>query len=1115
MTRRRHRPRPRARPGARTARAVRHLWQAVAAAGGLAAVVLLLAGFLVLSGRWIELPPPLVARLEAAVAERLGPSLPPGTALRLEGLAAGLGRDGGPELRLQGMALLGPGGRPLLALPRTVVEVLPADLLAGRIRPGALRLEDGALRLSRDAAGRLGLSFAGGGAGLSWDGAAAALDALEAVLAAPILSGLARIDASGLAITFDDAATGGVWRLRGALLTLGQGAEERTARLEVTLDPPHGGPSAHGAITAAFRADSRAARLTAAVEGMSAGALAAEIPALAGLGLLDAPITAQATLAFDASGAPLPVEARLAIGAGALRPRPDLPPVTFARAEAALAFLPGEGRATLTDLLIDSRTLRLAGEGHVLPEPGGLVVQLRLTGIETDPEGLFAMPAAFAEGAIDARLRFDPFRIDVGELVLTGAGPAADGVARPSRLVASGFAEAGPGGWQVAADLAVDAIGHDRLLALWPLAIAPGTRGWLARNVRAGVLTEVRAGLRISPGAPPLSALAYDFDGAEVRVMPGLPPVSGARGYAVLDPATYSMVIEAGHLDPGAGGPIDVAGSVFRVPDVTEKPATAEITLRSDSSITAALALLDAPPFGFLARAGQPVDLAEGRAQLAARLSLPMREGVTGRDLRFAVEGTLSDVVSTRLVPGRRLAAERLSVTARARDSLEIAGRAELDGLPFEARWTLPLDPARPALPRLEGTAELSAPALATLGVALPQAGLEGAAPARFRIDFAPGAAPRFNLRSELAGLALALPDIAWRKPAAVRGRLEIEGRLGRPPEVGRIEFDAPGLSARGALALAPDGTLASARFERVRLDDWLDGPVELAGRGPGRPPAVTIRGGTVDLRATPLAAGAPAPPAGAGGRAALPVELALERLILTPGLALTDFRGRLTRDRGWSGQFTARLNGAAPVAGTVVPRAGRTGVRIRAEDAGAVFRAAGLHDGVQGGQLDLTLLPRTEGVGHDGELRVTGSLRLRKAPALAELLNAISVIGLIEQLDGQGIQFGLVEADFRLTPGGIEVTRASAVGPSMGISMSGVYDMAARRLDMRGTVSPFYMLNALGGVFAPRGEGLFGFNYRLAGPVEDPRVEVNPLSILTPGMFREIFRAPPPSLSQ
>ena len=45
--------------------------------------------------------------------------------------------------------------------------------------------------------------------------------------------------------------------------------------------------------------------------------------------------------------------------------------------------------------------------------------------------------------------------------------------------------------------------------------------------------------------------------------------------------------------------------------------------------------------------------------------------------------------------------------------------------------------------------------------------------------------------------------------------------------------------------------------------------------------------------------------------------------------------------------------------------------------------------------------------------------------------------------------------------------------------------------------------------------KGLFGFNYTLKGPVAAPAVGVNPLSLLTPGLFREIFRRPIPKVGE
>jgi hypothetical protein len=131
----------------------------------------------------------------------------------------------------------------------------------------------------------------------------------------------------------------------------------------------------------------------------------------------------------------------------------------------------------------------------------------------------------------------------------------------------------------------------------------------------------------------------------------------------------------------------------------------------------------------------------------------------------------------------------------------------------------------------------------------------------------------------------------------------------------------------------------------------------------------------------------------------------------------------------------------------------------------------------------------------------------------LAELLSAISVVGLLEQLNGEGIFFSEAEADFIITPQAIEITRSSAMGASLGVSMAGLYGTQTKRLALQGVVSPIYLVNGIGALLTRRGEGVFGFNYALSGTADAPQVQVNPLSILTPGMFREIFRSPAPVL--
>jgi hypothetical protein len=82
-----------------------------------------------------------------------------------------------------------------------------------------------------------------------------------------------------------------------------------------------------------------------------------------------------------------------------------------------------------------------------------------------------------------------------------------------------------------------------------------------------------------------------------------------------------------------------------------------------------------------------------------------------------------------------------------------------------------------------------------------------------------------------------------------------------------------------------------------------------------------------------------------------------------------------------------------------------------------------------------------------------------------------------------------------------------------LGITGEGVYYTEAKQIDLQGVISPIYFLNGIGQVFSRKGEGLFGFNFTLKGAIDNPSVGVNPLSILTPGALRGIFRKKAPAV--
>ena len=1073
----------------------------------LVALVLGLAG-MALTGRSLPLPVWAVAEIEDRLNDRLGGShLPPGAALAVGQIEVGLDRDLTPKLRLRDLRLLDADGASVLALPELAVALDGAALLTARARPTSVRLLGAHLQAGRDAEGRLSLSIGGISGAQGPQRLADVLDALDRMFKSPALAGLTLVEADALTLTLTDDRAGRVWELGDGRLVVENRPEGLAADLGLTL--LDGARPTQARLTVETDGATSAARLLANLDGMAAADLAAQAPPLAVLGLLEAPISGRMLGELDADGNLDGFEAQLSLGAGAVRPSADAQPVPFERAEMALRYDPARQRITLGSLRLESASLRLRARGSaelqdgtggiVAPGqvPQAVVAQLAFSDVMVDPDGVFAEPVRFDTGALDFRIAINPFQLEIGVLSL-GTGE--------DQLRLSGNISAAAGGWTGGLDVALGRIDAERLVKLWPVSVVPKTRDWLAANVGHAQFLDLDAGLRFAPGEEPRFALDYDFAEAEVRFIRTLPPVTGGKGRATIIGNTYTVVLEDGHVIAPNGGRIEAAGSVMTVEDIRKFPADAEVRLVTRSDLTAALSLLDQEPFRFLTRAGRPVDLGQGTALLRSVLRFPLKAKIEVGDVDYAVTGRVRDFSSVVLVKGRTLEVPDLAVSVLP-SGLTLEGEGRLDGLVFDAKLIQPFGPEAGGRADLAATVRLSDKALRRFGIALPEGWLSGETGASVEMQIPKTGAITMEMTSSLAGAGLSVPPLSWRKGREAKASLTLAATLGTRPEVESFLLTAPGLTAEGRLTTRDGGALDEVRLTRLQAGDWLDATVRLTGRGAGRAVGVEVLDGSLDLRRMPDDDG------GSSGGGGSEMVVALDQLIISSGITLTGFRGAfLARDGGLDGTFSAAVNGQGRIEGAVVPDRGRTAVRITSGNAGTVMAAAGIFDKGRGGALDLTLSPR----GPEGQyvgIAAFSDLSVQDAPALAALLGAISVVGLLEQMSGNGILFDDGDVEFVLNPAGVQITRGTAVGLSLGISFEGAYSGRSGQLDMQGVISPIYLLNSVGQIFGRRGEGLFGFNYRLTGPADDPSVSVNPLSILTPGMFREIFRRPPPQI--
>ena len=1056
--------------------------------------------YLGFTGRLVALPASVTSWAEARVNERIAP-----VRVKLGGMGFYLTRQWVPRVQLTGVDIYDGAEKHVAALSEAVAIIEGRSLFTGAPRFKNVSMTDAQISLRRELNGQFDVmlgeaSQSAGSAGSLVE----VLDQIDTAFAAPLLAAVESFAVEDLSVWYTDARSGRAWLVEDGLMTLEQ--TETDISLQVFFSLLNGTEvPAEVAMSFATAKGSRASRLSVSFSDVAAVDVAAQSPALAVLTAIDAPISGALRSGVDEDGKLTPLSAALEIGEGVLAPVEGIRPIGFNRGSSYFSYDPVANRFEINSLDVDAEGLQMRADGQGFLQdfdngwPSTLVLQTNFNRIALDPEGLFETPAVFDRGAMDIKIGLDPFAVRIGQLSLVSEDT--------KTYHARGEVRAQRDGWRVSLDAQLPEIDRDGVLAFWPLTAVPNTRKWISDNVIKGVFTDVNAALRLVPGQSPVISLTHGFRDATVRFMRYMPPAKNGSGYASIVDDVFTLVVEEAQVTPPAGGVLNGGGTVIQIKDLDVRNPTAEIRVQAEGPIPAKLSLLDQRPLFIMSRADLPVTLADGHAVSQTDLKMVLKKRIQTQDVTFTSNATLTDVSSDTLIKGRTLEAEELLLTAD-NDRIEIAGAGSLDSVPVRAIWGQDIGPGQDGNSEVSARVTLSDVALKAFNIGLPEGSVRGQGFGNLRIELPRGEPARFELSSDLEGLSLGLTDIGWSSPANATGLLEVAGTLGQPANVDRIKLEASGLTVNGSVSLTEGGQLDAATLSSVQLGGWLDAPVVLRGQVEGKPPIVALEGGVVDLRRLPDRQGAGQ--SANGG----PVQVSLDRVQVSEKIFATAVRGDLVPGEALSGQFSARVNGNAPVRIALTPSQYGSAIRIRSDNAGDVLRSAGIFQNSNGGDLDLILEPRERKGFYDGVLRIDGPTRVKGAPVLAELLSALSIIGLVELLDGEGLSFANVEVEFLLTPDALQINRSAATGPSLGISAAGVFDLKQGVMDVQGVISPIYAVNAIGSIFR-RGEGLFGFNYTVRGVPDKPNVSVNPLSILSPGLFREIFRRPPPEIKE
>jgi len=1052
--------------------------------------------------RRINMPEWLRSEAEARIEAQLG-----GLQIEFGTIELVVRRGWRPRLSLRDVTLFYPDGSPALRLEDAQAALAMRPLLRGQVRPKTIALSGLFATLQRDSGGAVAVSFSDGAAPFRQArNLPQLIDAWDRQLELPILSALTRVETQAVTLAYEDLRIDRAWTLDGGTILLSR--QGNRVDIEAGFSILSGREYA-STVEANYRSDigDAAAEFAVVVDQVPSADVASQSPAFGWLDVLRAPISGALRGAVDSDGVLLPLQASLEIGTGVIQPSETLKPVPIQSAQSFFTFSPATQELEFTRLSVESGWVsgQMEGRAELVGVRDGqlteLVGQLQFTDLKLNPLRLYPDPLSFSGVRADFRMELAPFRLQLGEMLVQQG---------ETDILLSGDVRAGDTAWIYDLQGSADHLDVAMVKEMWPPSAPPKPREWFLENVLAGDIHDAQFALRGRDAQKPFAALDLGFENGSLRFNKFYPNLEKAKGQLSIYGTRLVATATEGWVTARQGGQMDMGGTSFIIPDTSLKGDSSLGILRAQAqgSVLAALSLLNREPLTVLDNVGLPVKLGSGSVSLDATASMPLKKKLDVAEIDYHYAGRLLDVRSTVLVPDFEVAAPELSISGD-NSHVEVSGLGQFAGLPITARWRQGLRPGDPPDGTIEGDIELSARTVTALNIGLPEGSVRGEGLARFTVTLPPGEPVVLQVDSDLQGVGLRLPELAWRKSEGASGKLTFSTVLDESPSIENLLLEAAGLRAEGRVTVTPDGGLDRAQFSSVSLGGWLRGPVTLTGRG-AAVPSLAMTGGRIDLRRAPFS-GSDGAGSGSGGGSNTPITLALDQLQVTDEIALSRFQGRFDTLGGFNGAFTGNLNRLTPVEGVVVPQSGGMAMRVRSQDAGGVFRAAGVVRHAYGGSFEMTMVPARQAGEYNGQIRVK-NIRIKRAPAIAALINSLSLVGLFDELAGQGILFTAVEADFRLGSRYLTLNSSSAVGPSIGLSLDGVYDMTSSRMNMRGVLSPIYLVNAIGSVLTRKGEGLFGFSFTLKGSSDDPKVSVNPLSGIAPGFLREVFRGEQPT---
>jgi hypothetical protein len=884
-----------------------------------------------------------------------------------------------------------------------------------------------------------------------------------------------------------------------------------------------------------FRTEQRPKRqslsITALIQDLVPSGLAENFPAVAGLKAIDLPVTGETNVELSTAGRFLSGDANLELKKGYLTPPwdPDNAMqidegdvhVRYAKKNEVFEIERstlkwGESQATISgqfrpagdDGGSPSWAFKIKADDAVLTVP-----EFGLAPVKVDEWS--------AEGSITpdrGRLTLSRFIIRSGTASIELAGSVADA----------------PGSPEVHLTGVVSPMPVDMLKQFWPKFLAGDARKWVMNNVKGGQVLGGKVAVSLQPGelarmeagaelAPEAVDVELDLAGMSLTYIDKLPPILTGNAKMRVSGISFWVDIPEAKIALPSGEEIALSEGRFFIPDLRPDPQQGQITFKAAGTTATVLKLLDHEPLGYMQAVGMKPDSFGGTATGSFVLDMPMREDLKFRDIKLRGEARLDQAIASNVVGNISIEGGALDVNVT-EQALDARGQILIKGVPAELAWQRIFYEPEERQPPVRISATLDEPARETLGLKISHL-LKGPLPVTLSVARNAQGAQSLSMQADLTQAQLIFGNMGWTKPKGRAATMQFDIVQGEDGSTDLKNFKILGndIAIDGSISLDPEQHLKAFYFSDFSFDMLTHVEINAAVRD-GNVLEVEAHGPSYNGKQffqSLFSAGQLAEDAEPPDPFSVDLTARFGTVVGFYDTTVNDVQATLKKRNGRLVALDAsgKLNGGSPLAVKLDDASGARILRAEARDAGAAFRLIGFYPKVEGGEASLEVSLDAGG----GDMK-TGTLWARNFSVLGDsvvsdvLSDPQSQAALggerKKQVRQNSIAFNQLRAPFSVGKGQFQLNDAYVNGPALGATMRGRVDFKTQTVNLGGTYVPLYGLNSalgaipiLGGIFVGReGEGVVGITFAIQGKLDDPNVLVNPVSVVAPGIFRQIF---------